>query len=370
MNSPSSIEFRETSQRITGLRFLLIVFVVFIHNNYTHGVIAEYEAVGKGFPFVQNEFGRWIQLFFSNGLARCAVPLLFLFSAYFQNIKEEDFFITLKKKFKTLFIPYFIWMGIYCLYYTVGKLLVMQFMPGLVGQPENTVLSWSAQDWLFKLFGYGTEDGLPGFAYHFWFMRDLMILVLISPLLKFLVERIPLGFFFFVGGWYLVAPAVPGISNQALFFYVCGLYWGRYSLPVLESIDKIRWGEAITLFCGSFFINYCRVNPRQDTLYWLMVAAACILVLKFSRVICSHEKILALATTLSGYSFFLYAVHTPVLNEVLKRLWIHFFPMMNTFFSLFEYFGVTFLTVVVGTGVGYIVKKLMPRFYSVITGGR
>ena len=112
------------------------------------------------------------------------------------------------------------------------------------------------------------------------------------------------------------------------------------------------------------------MNPRQDTLYWLMVAAACILVLKFSRVICSHEKILALATTLSGYSFFLYAVHTPVLNEVLKRLWIHFFPMVNTLFSLFEYFGVTFLTVVVGTGVGYIVKKFMPRFYSVITGGR
>ncbi len=34
--------------------------------------------------FVQNEFGRWLQFFISLGIANCAVPLFFLFSAFLQ----------------------------------------------------------------------------------------------------------------------------------------------------------------------------------------------------------------------------------------------------------------------------------------------
>lgn len=359
----------EISERIKSLRFLLVIFVVFIHNNYTQAVMAKYIAEGRGFPFVQNEFGRWVQLFLSDGIARCAVPLLFLFSAYFQSLKDEPFTTTLKKKFRSLLVPYVIWIVIYGLYFTFGKLVVMHFAPSLVGNHENTVLHWTGKDWFFKFLGYGAEhDGLPGFAYHFWFMRDLMILVVLFPVLRVLVRRIPLGFFFFVGGWYLLSPSVPGVSNQALFFYVCGLYWGEYKLPLLEWVDRISWGEGAALFCGAFFVNYYFYSSA--TLYWLMVLAACILLLKLSHVICSRERLFSIATTLSGYSFFLYAIHTPVLNETLKRLWLHFFPMINTFFSLFEYFGVTILTVVVGTGIGITVKRLLPRFYSVITGGR
>lgn len=369
MKCNKKLEFTEISQRITSLRFLLIIFVVFIHNNYTMETVAEYEATGRTLLFVQNEFGRWVQLLFSNGLARCAVPLLFLFSGYFQGLKKENYTVTLKKKCKSLLVPYMFWIVVYGFYYTFGKPLIIHFAPSLVGNHEDIFLSWTAKDWFFKIFGYGTKDGFPGFAYHFWFMRDLIILVLLSPILKLLVRKIPLGFFFFVGTWYLLAPKIIGISNQALFFYVCGLYWGQYKLPMLEYVDKMSWKESITLFLGTFFICY-GMSSRNVTLYWLMVMTACILLLKISQVICSDERIYEVAANLSGYSFFLYAVHTPVLNEVLKKIWLRFFPMVNTFFSLFEYFGVTILTVVIGTTLGFFVKKILPRFYSIITGDR
>ena len=72
----------ETSRRITSLRFLLAVLVVFIHNNYTAKGIAESVANGGAeVLFNQNAFGRWVQLFISDGIARCAVPLFFFFAA-------------------------------------------------------------------------------------------------------------------------------------------------------------------------------------------------------------------------------------------------------------------------------------------------
>ena len=60
----------------------------------------------------------------------------------------------------------------------------------------------------------------------------------------------------------------------------------------------------------------------------------------------------------------------PLLSEYLKKLWIHFFPMKNGFFCLFEYFGVTILIVVIGTGIGIVLKKICPKLFILLNGGR
>ena len=74
-----------TSKGITSLRYLLSVLIVFAHNNFTVADIAEKFTDPAARPiFVQNEFGRWLQFFISIGIANCAVPLFFLFSAFLQ----------------------------------------------------------------------------------------------------------------------------------------------------------------------------------------------------------------------------------------------------------------------------------------------
>ncbi len=44
--------------------------------------------------------------------------------------------------------------------------------------------------------------------------------------------------------------------------------------------------------------------------------------------------------------------------------------MRNTFFALFEYFGVAFLDIVLGTGIGIALKKSAPAVFSLLNGGR
>ena len=93
---------REISRRITSLRFLLAVFVVFIHNNFTAKRVAEiFQDTGVQTAFCQNAFGKWIQMFISQGIARCAVPLFFLFAAYLAARKEDSYPVMLRKKAKT-----------------------------------------------------------------------------------------------------------------------------------------------------------------------------------------------------------------------------------------------------------------------------
>ncbi|MGN0728033.1 hypothetical protein [Treponema sp.] len=60
----------------------------------------------------------------------------------------------------------------------------------------------------------------------------------------------------------------------------------------------------------------------------------------------------------------------PVLNKILRKIWLKFLPMKNPFFCLAEYFGVTVLTVAIGTALGILLKKICPKFFALLTGGR
>ena len=129
---------RETSKRITSLRFLLAMLVVFIHNNFTTEQIRESIAIGgRHILFNQSIAGAWIQHFISGGIASAAVPLFFLFAAYLQAMKNDPYKIMLKKKSRSLLVPYILWIAIGFLYFGIGKLAVLKIAPAAIARPDQ-----------------------------------------------------------------------------------------------------------------------------------------------------------------------------------------------------------------------------------------
>lgn len=361
---------KETSMRITSLRFLLAIFVVFIPNNFTVEYIAQIvERGAEDIYFKPNIVSEWIQLVITQGIAQCAVPLFFLFAAYLQARKADCYKTLLKKKLKTLVIPYVLWISLNGIYFAFGKLILIKIFPSLFQNHEIDMFIWTKWDWFHKIIGYGTGDGIPEFAGQFWFVRDLFILVIVSPIIQFLLKKFKLGFFILVFIIYFLKIKVYFVRTTALFFYVSGLYWGYYNFNLFKIIDKIKFFEVIIVWIFSFlweFIGFDEGNAIGS----FTELSSCVLLLKLSANIIKNEKIYNIANYLSGFSFFLYAIHMPLLNEYLKKLWIHFFPMKNGFFCLFEYFGVTILTVVIGTGIGIVLKKICPKLFVLLNGGR
>jgi surface polysaccharide O-acyltransferase-like enzyme len=91
------------SQRINSLRFLLIVFVVIIHNGISAKVFSQRNILVTIPSYVENT-QRLIGI-----ITAIAVPLFFLISAYFLFIKEQKYVPMLKKKCLTILLPYFLW---------------------------------------------------------------------------------------------------------------------------------------------------------------------------------------------------------------------------------------------------------------------
>ena len=365
----------ETSRRITALRFLLIVLVVFIHNNFRAEEILK-GALEHGYaPFAYENgiFGRWVQIFISDGIARCAVPLFFMFTSYLQFMKGDSYGVLLKKKVKSLVVPYFLWPLLNIGIYVGFKLLIQAVFPAMIERKNWFPMSeWGIKGWLHAFFGYeNMAEGrtFGGYVSQLWFIRDLFILIVLSPLLRLAVRKFPVcvlaavSFFYFSDTWPFF------VAAQALFFYILGLCWAEFGFNLFAFADRIKWKSLVPLYLALWFATW-KFYGEYSCAYYFMIVVICLVLLKFSAVIVSNKKAFAVAKYLAGFSFWLFAIHMPFLLNCVQTLWRKILPMTNTFFCMAEYFGVSVLVVIIGTSFGILLKKICPPLFAVLNGGR
>ena len=112
----------------------------------------------------------------------------------------------------------------------------------MLNHPElDNVWNWAWLDWVHGIFGYSAKEGageLPDFVYQFWFIRDLVILTIISPVIQFFMKKFPRGFFALVSILFIAPVNVYFVQTQALFFYTAGLYWGNLIFRCLRKLTK------------------------------------------------------------------------------------------------------------------------------------
>ena len=210
------------SKVISFLRFPLIVGVVLIHAQITtiNGIEGNFKAphpFDGTFPLYESTFYLCAQI-----LARIAVPLFFMFSGFLFFYKTNGFTAQtyaekLKKRVRTLLIPYLFWNILFVVFYNVSGRLFPGAIESFIGE------GYSIKDWLMMLWkGHGD---MP-ISYQFWFIRDLMVVILFTPITYWLTKRFDyllpllLGFLWLMGWWFHVT----GFSINAFFFFL--FYFG------------------------------------------------------------------------------------------------------------------------------------------------
>lgn len=363
----------ETSRRITSLRYILSVLVVFIHNNFTAEKLAESLAEGNRIPvFAQSAAGEWIQFVISSGLGSCAVPLFFMFSAYLFFKKDAPYKLMLKKKTRGLLLPYFVWIALNIAFVTFGKLFAARLNPSLLVNPEKIpVLTWSVLDWLKAFSGFCFDKFNHPYVGQFWFVRDLVILFLISPVLRVIYRKFPKTSLIFCVFIYISGVAPQGLDSDraALLFFTLGYFWAERDFSPFAFADSFRWTELFAMF--AFSVLGCNLFFKGNSVCSaLMVLFSALIFLKLSGSISKNQKTFNLAEKFSPFSFFLFAIHMPFLLACVQNLWLRFLPMKNPAFCLLEYFGANIVIAALGTLAGIILRKICPPLFSVLNGGR
>jgi surface polysaccharide O-acyltransferase-like enzyme len=233
------------SKTIDFLRFPLALMVVFIHNPLLEGI--NMQSINYS-SFTGFDFYTIVGTFLSLTLTHIAVPCFFMFSGFLFFCKITDFTPSLytnklKKRALTLLIPYILW----CLVPIGMSFAKAVLHDNLIGfwtkLTDKGFLSifWNYTSWhsaVNNFTNYGPAL-LP-----LWFLRDLIISVILSPLVYYLVKHTKVWGIVALGLLYYFKVPSDFISyniNQlitALFFFSIGSYFSIHGQNLVLSFRK------------------------------------------------------------------------------------------------------------------------------------
>jgi fucose 4-O-acetylase-like acetyltransferase len=349
------------SKRINSLRFLLIVFVVIIHNG-----ISEKSFTRRNITAIIPGYVEKVQSFIGI-ITAIAVPLFFLFSGYLLYTKETKFVPTLKKKCRTILLPYILWNVLLVLFYFIMQTLpfTKQFFSS---EPENLIQNYGIIDWIDVFIGKFTEKreyNYP-FVYQFWFLRDLFILNLLFVFIKKLVDKFPFGIFVLFLILWTNNIKIYIVSSEALLFFTFGYYIVKYNLTE-KNVDVIKTID-LSIIYGIAIVLEFLFRKSMPTLHKVNIIIGCIFFLKVSQYFIENIQLYKVLAWLEKYQFIVYAVHGIVIPQILK-IYIKVVPL-NGVFILLGYFFMILFGVFISLVFGVMFKKIFPKIYAVLTGGR
>ena len=331
---------------------MLCVLVVFIHSNISQ-VVFENEVITLEVPLIIDIIRTFISVF----LASIAVPLFFFISSYLLFKKDDPYPVLIKKKMRSLFVPFCLWNGSLLLLFFISQripLLRQFFKPTILTQlHEKGVIA----------FFYGP------LVYQLWFVRDLFLCVVFSPVIKWLVKRLP-AFSLVAVLLFAQSELLYGGIRRAIFYFSLGGLAVRFDLSY-KNIARIRFWDIGVLFVLIIILRFYFHFSAQTALAplpLLNILVGGVLLLKLSGCVCENERAFAVLKYLSQFTFWIFA-SDPILVAPIRKIWIKCLPFEGAWL-LAEYFGAVIIGICVSLGVALLLKRIAPKVYAVFTGGR
>lgn len=362
------------SETIKFLRFPLIVGVVMSHAKLSDINIGGISNIDGSTMCLFN----YISYLISDILARIPQPMFFFFSGllFFRNVSSFNRNIYLQKlsrRVHSLLIPYVVWNLLIVLLYLAVQLIV----PELLSGHNKTVADYSATDWLWAFWDTSkinsqAFEGMP-INYPLWFVRDLMVTVLFTPLLYLLIKKLKIVFLCVLGIMWLFnfSVGITGFSFAAFFFFSLGAYFTIYKRNFIDIITPLT--TPIVIFYVAIAVTQLYFSTfGDDRIIYLQnagrfVGMAAVFGIT-SRYVAKGARIEN--PTVNSCSFFLYAFHSMPLLFI-SHLLLKIVQPQGSLSALLVYFASPAITIAAGILLYSFVKRYVPHNVAkLFTGGR
>lgn len=352
----------------TKMRIISSISMVLVAFHHSSNLSLRASTGNVNYDYNYNVF---IQHFFGQGITRITVPVFFIISGYlfFQRItgRFSEFIPKFRKRARSLLVPYLLWSA-----WGLFFFFALQQIPQARKFFNNKLIeNFSFSEIIYTLL----LDPIP---YQLWFVRNLIILVAFSPLIYLALKYLRVVPLILLAVVYLEVFEFSFVilKRDAVLFFCIGAYLAIHKKDLLlkKRDDKWYWiFPAIWLILVTVKTILTYKDPEET--YALFLLHKCTVLMGMVSYWCAYDLLMKNKTSPSNYllmlasfSFFIYAFHEPVLTMIKKG----FFYVSGTSdaMSLLNYFLVPTITILLGFFVARFLKKITPRFYSLITGGR
>ena len=302
-------------------------------------------------------------------IARCTTPAFSLISAVLLFRKPFVWRKNVARKFKSLMVPLFLLTSFWIVLYAVGP-----YIPGLRGlfsSETSRVVDWTPKQWFAAYLGWTKEHPMPTLLYPLWFLRDLMLMHLIAPAIKWVIDRIP-RLFLCVLAVLLVIKTDSDFHfyaiHQIFIFFCLGYYVVKYNLH-LSDLDRVPWqlitGLYLLAITGgylsrAYYAEVSAVRGIPNFVGVLFFARCCTKI--------NSEKWLRRILWLSEYAIAIYLFQERMLGFS-KKLLLRILPA-SVPSTLVIFYVLPTIIAAICISIACFLRRYQPRFYSLITGSR
>jgi succinoglycan biosynthesis protein ExoH len=355
------------SQTINFARISLIVGLVFLHYEwFPNARISPF----RGLDPTQNQIATFVQsfvLFFFFSV----VPLLSMISGWLFFSFRSDAAAALRsrmgRRFASLYLPLVFWNALFL----AILLLLFQLNPShqLLAEMNIDLGSAGPLDYVNAVFAV-TEHPI---GFQFWFVRDLFVTVLVSPILWLLLSRAPLLGAVLLGcAWLIGHDLWIFFRADVVFFFYLGGWIRQRGFPV-------EIGARATMVFLAAYVAMCVARTLAPYVvdgdpFILQVATRGMRLIGvlacwglFQRI--APTPIGGLVARFGGLAFFLHAAHFPLIAEVKLILW-NLLPAETQVWMLVHYVVSVLITVALGIGLGLLLTRSAPKAFALLNGGR
>lgn len=356
------------SMTIDFVRFPLILCVFFAHSG-VHATFHDYSyQVPSGFQFFEN-----VSYLITSIIAKIPTRAFFFISGFlfFYNVSEwnlERYKTKIKNRFSTLLIPYLFWNAFVTLILVAVHYL--QLIPDLIAWDNPDFFSFKNISGMFwNLNGGGFPRLFP-----FWYIRDLMVVVVFSPIIWQMVKylRLPgilIAAFIWVSDIFgFNIAGIVGISTVSFFFFMLGAYFSINKISIISFTNKFFYSSIVLYPLFVFADLITRDMSFNIYIHNMGIIVGIILMFNIVSAGINSGK-LRNSLILASSSFFIFAAHEPFLTFT-RKVMIYFLNPDTELLCFITYFFPAIITLGVMLSLFLFMRRYMPGFLGVITGGR
>lgn len=348
---------REESERIDILKIWFLFMIIFIHSN-----TSEVHYSGGGVYYQVPIWLDWVKYLISEIVSRCAVPGYFFISAVLLYKKEFTWEENAKKKIRTIMVPYLIINTAWILIFYIAQHI--PFLTIYFSQDAHIISNWGISDYLGAYLDFRTHP----FVYPLWFLRSLMVLNLLAPVMKWIIDRFPKAVFAALIAMLLlqVQTHLPFLKTTDLIYFCLGYYFVKYSIR-FSDIDKLKYSYIIMYLVSLVLCCLTRGTKMNYLPHYASIFFGFLFFFRFTTKI-PAGKAQGILMFASRYSFPIYLFHELNLT-FMKKLLGRVFPQ-TAFCQLFLYIALPFALYCLCLILCVILDRYFHKIYLVLSGYR
>ena len=342
-----------TSNAITWLRFPLIFLIILLHCYSVQRLEGNHETYFK----VLYPFSLW--------LGETGVPGFFFISGFLFFLSKKTYYQKLQARFHTLLVPYLLWNLI---------LLTLYFIGWAAGYPQEingrSITSYTITDYVRLFWDRGSYDNgnFVPLLCPLWYIRNLLILSILSPILYYIIRYAREAFLFAATTWWLTTYHNAFIPQTILFFSL-GAYFAIFDVNPLQMVyrKKKNFLFLFTVFAIFDIVSHTLydtpINLQIHRLSLILNIPALLILADWCVQHRYNSKLFP------NSAFIVFCVHYPIVVLIRKICFSQFADVLDSTHILL-YFMCVIISTLLSIGIYLLMDKYLPNIKRILSGNR